>query len=190
MAQHSSRPTRPLWRTLVDASVFAAALLLVATILEYFNVLSLTPGKFKAIDGDSLRRGTQEIRLFGIDAPELDQTCNDGQGRPYPCGKQAAKALAELVSGRTLDCEGRDTDRYGRIVAVCDAGDIQINREMVRLGWAVSYDKYGFAYVLAERDARISQRGIWYGDFEMPQEYRARHRFNKSDMAGLETADD
>jgi endonuclease YncB( thermonuclease family) len=190
VASPSVRRTRPLWRTLVDAAVFAAVLLMVATILDYFNVVSLTPGKFKAVDGDSLRRGSQELRLYGIDAPELDQTCTDGQGRQYPCGREAAKALAELVSSQTLDCERRDTDRYGRIVATCEAGGIQINREMVRLGWAVNYDKYGFAYVLAERDARKSQRGIWYGDFELPQDYRARHRINKSDMAGLETADD
>jgi len=33
------------------------------------------------IDGDSLRTGSEEIRLVGIDAPELRQTCRDGQGR-------------------------------------------------------------------------------------------------------------
>jgi len=29
---------------------------------------------------DSLRTGSEEIRPVGIDAPELRQTCRDGQG--------------------------------------------------------------------------------------------------------------
>jgi hypothetical protein len=35
---------------------------------------------FHIIDGDSLRTGSEEIRPVGIDAPELRQTCRDGQG--------------------------------------------------------------------------------------------------------------
>jgi endonuclease YncB( thermonuclease family) len=184
MASISRR--RPLWRTLVDATVFAAVLAGVALSLEYFGFTTLTPGRFKAIDGDSLRRGTLDVRLYGIDAPELNQKCNDGQGTSYPCGREALRALSELVTGQDISCRSRDVDRYGRTVAVCDAGGLEINLEMVRRGWAVAYQRHGFAYVLAERDARKSQRGMWYGDFEMPDEYRARHRVNKGDVAGLE----
>ena len=34
----------------------------------------------KVSDGDSLRSGTLRIRLFGIDAPELNQECKDQNG--------------------------------------------------------------------------------------------------------------
>ena len=32
-----------------------------------------------------------------------------------------------------------ETDRYGRFVATCSAGETDINREMVRLGWALAW---------------------------------------------------
>src|SRR5262245_59324026 len=46
------------------------------------------------IDGDSLRTGSEEIRLVGIDAPELRQTCRDGQDREWSCGRAAKARLA------------------------------------------------------------------------------------------------
>ncbi len=184
------RRTRPFWRTMIDAFVFAAALWMVALILDFFGVTAIVPGHYYAVDGDSLRRGSLDVRLYGIDAPELHQTCNDGQGQEYNCGQNAKDALTELVRGKTVNCRGHNLDKYGRTLATCRADGIDINTEMVRLGWAIAYADHGFAYVLAERDARKNQRGIWWGDFEQPRDYRASHRVNKSDIAGLEQLDD
>jgi len=39
----------------------------------------------RVVDGDGLKIGNQSIRLWGIDAPELDQTC-ELDGRTVPCG--------------------------------------------------------------------------------------------------------
>jgi endonuclease YncB( thermonuclease family) len=174
-------------------SAILVALLVLASgyALEYFGVTALAPGKYVAIDGDSLRTGTRSLRLYGIDAPELNQTCNDGQGTEYPCGKEAARALRELVSGKKLDCRARDHDRYKRLVVICNDGELEINREMVRLGWAIAYDRHSYAYVLAERDARKNQRGMWYGDFQDPADYRAQRRINKGEiLASAEDEDD
>jgi endonuclease YncB( thermonuclease family) len=52
----------------------------------------------QVIDGDSLRNGNEQIRLVGIDAPELRQTCRDLQGREWSCGRAAKARLAELVA--------------------------------------------------------------------------------------------
>ena len=52
----------------------------------------------QVIDGDSLRNGSEQIRLVGIDAPELRQTCRDAQGREWSCGRAAKARLAELVA--------------------------------------------------------------------------------------------
>ncbi len=41
-------------------------------------------------DGDSLTIGVTRIRLFGIDAPELNQVCQRG-GRAWSCGQAAAE---------------------------------------------------------------------------------------------------
>ena len=42
---------------------------------------------FKVKDGDSFYLGDDEIRLWGIDAPEFFQKCDDGAGAEYPCGR-------------------------------------------------------------------------------------------------------
>jgi endonuclease YncB( thermonuclease family) len=55
-----------------------------------------------AIDGDSLRHGSQSIHLHGIDAPEGQQTCGG-----WPAGELAQEALAALVTGRRVECKGK-----------------------------------------------------------------------------------
>ena len=175
MAASRSR-TRPLWRTLVDALTFAMVLVMVSLALDYFEIMDLQPGKVRVIDGDSLRKGDLEIRLFGIDAPEAKQSCNDGRGVAYQCGVEARKSLQQLVAGKELKCKKRDVDRYGRTVAVCEVNGVEINREMVRLGWAIAYDKHSFALCFsrtrcAQEPARHFVRGI-----SEPEDYRERKK--------------
>ena len=38
--------------------------------------------RFQIVDGDTVKFGPQLVRLFGIDAPEKGQTCDDGQWQP------------------------------------------------------------------------------------------------------------
>jgi endonuclease YncB( thermonuclease family) len=73
-------------------------------------------GEVSVIDGDSLRIGDLELRLKGIDAPEMRQTCHRG-GRPYRCGETARQALRAKVAGRALACRIDGRDRYGRALA-------------------------------------------------------------------------
>ena len=149
-------------------------------------------GRFAAIDGDSLRKGEQEYRLHGIDAPELQQTCTGADGKPFACGRAARDHLRGLVKTETLDCDILETDRYGRLVAQCRAGALDINREMVRSGWAIAYRRHGTDYEDAESTARQAGRGIWQGTFETPERWREKHRGNmmRSDMNAGALPDD
>jgi endonuclease YncB( thermonuclease family) len=106
-------------------------------------------GMGRAIDGDSLRVGEREVRLFGIDAPEFRQTCMR-TGKPWPCGKTAADQLAKLVSGQELSCSELGKDKHGRTLARCRVGEIDINRAMVATGHALAYRRYSTEYVSAE----------------------------------------
>ena len=117
----------------------------------------------------------QRVRLFGINSPESAQLCQAGQ-KPYRCGQQAALALADRIGERTVRCQERDKDRYGRVVAVCYVGSEDLDRWMVEQGWAMAFRKYSLDYVDAEDDAREARRGIWQGEFEMPWEWRAARR--------------
>ena len=125
-----------------------------------------------ATDGDLLRVGNQRIRLIGIDAPELTQTCRDARGGTWDCGRAAKARLAELVAGGNVSCTARDTDHYGRTLASCSAGGIDLGRAMVRDGLALATDD---RYWHAQTAARVARRGLWQGDFETPQEWRKRY---------------
>jgi endonuclease YncB( thermonuclease family) len=127
-------------------------------------------GPARVIDGDSLVVAGADIRLSGIDAPEFTQTCLRA-GRSWNCGTEAADALRTMIAGREIVCRPRDRDRYGRTVAVCLAGGLDLGAAMVKSGLAIAYG----AYAADEREARDARRGIWSSTFERPAAWRARH---------------
>lgn len=156
-------------------------IMLVLLVAAYFGLDLQTPtapvtGAYTAVDGDSLRKGGQDVRLHGIDAPELHQTCSRRNGQDYSCGQEAKRTLAGLITGKSIACAARDTDRYGRIVAVCRVDSLEINAEMARLGWAIAYKKHSGNYVREEAEARAARRGLWQGDFEAPDSWRSSNR--------------
>lgn len=133
-------------------------------------------GRATVIDGDTLDvRGTR-IRLHGIDAPESTQLCKYGAGKDYRCGQTAALALSDHIGKRLLTCDPRDTDRYGRVVAVCRADAKDLNAWMVRQGYAMAYRRYAEDYANAELTAKALQHGIWAGTFQEPSEWRREKR--------------
>jgi endonuclease YncB( thermonuclease family) len=132
----------------------------------------LVSGVASVIDGDTLEIHGQRIRLFGIDAPEGGQPCETAHGKRWRCGCDAAMALADLIGQSPVQCEPQDIDRYGRVVAVCYYGDLDIGRQMVSSGWAVTYRRYSRAYVRDEDAARLADRGLWAGVFQVPWDWR------------------
>jgi endonuclease YncB( thermonuclease family) len=176
------RGPRPLYKSVIDGLVFLALLTLVLAGMKHFGWIDLGTGALQVVDGDSLRRGDMDIRLHGIDAPEYRQSCRDKHGSDYPCGKQATNSLRSLVGKQEVSCNSIETDRYGRAVAVCRIGGLEINGEMVRLGWAVAYARHSLSYVRLEAEARRARRGIWAGSFEQPEDYRARQHLVQGNL--------
>ncbi|QEX16838.1 hypothetical protein FRZ44_21330 [Hypericibacter terrae] len=127
------------------------------------------------VDGDTLEIHGTRIRLFGIDAPESRQLC-EAQGQQYRCGQKAAFALADHVGSSPVTCDPRDTDRYGRTVAVCYLGSEDLNAWMVSQGWALAYRHYSTDYVPQEEAAHAAGLGIWAGTFTAPWDWRAQER--------------
>ena len=132
-------------------------------------------GRAKVVDGDSLEIGSDRVRLFGIDAPEGRQDCRRNN-QAWRCGEDAAAKLRSLVAGATLRCTPRDMDEYGRSVSVCKNGNVDINAEMVRAGFALAYRRYSNDYVDEENEARNAKRGLWAGEFTPPWDYRRETR--------------
>jgi endonuclease YncB( thermonuclease family) len=175
-ARWRRRPQRPFYKGVIDGLVFMVFLAMVVVSLQRAGFLVPETGRYAAIDGDSLRKDGSELRLHGIDAPELHQNCSNRMGGDYPCGREAQRALAKLIGQSELKCFIHETDRYGRGVATCNAGDVEVNGEMVRLGWAIAYRHHTSRYTAEEAEARKGERGIWQGNFEDPAQWRENHR--------------
>ncbi|KHJ55116.1 nuclease [Aureimonas altamirensis] len=146
-------------------------------------------GRVTVIDGDTIAvEGTTErIRLYGIDAPEGQQTCETAAGERYLCGSNSAQFLADLIgrNGR-VTCVEDTRDRYGRIVAECSKPDgTVINEAMVRGGWAVHSTRYSNGrYKAAEDHARSNRLGVWAGTFVTPERWRRGHRLPSEPSVG------
>lgn len=131
-------------------------------------VASVHAGQVVVTDGDGLRLGSERVRLWGIDAPELGQACKRA-GVRYDCGAAAKDMLEALTGGGQVECEKIDRDRYGRTVARCFADGLELGAEMVRQGWAVDFERYSKgAYARQQEEARTAGRGLWSGEFAMP----------------------
>ncbi len=148
------------------ALLFAAALFL-------HSPAPAIDGAADVVDGDTLKIGGATIRLQGIDAPEARQNCTDRRGSEWTCGRSATRALAKLAAGANVHCEPVGKDGYGRVLALCRAGAVDINRRLVSDGWAYAFVKYDERYVADEQEARRAGRGIWQGRSEAPWDWRA-----------------
>lgn len=133
-------------------------------------------GTARVIDADTLDVDGQRVRLFGVDAVEKNQICQDGTGKDWPCGRQASEDLDRAIGGRDVRCISHETDRYGRAVADCEIAGMSINYWVVQQGWAVAYTRYSRAYEQVEAEARAKRSGIFAGTFDAPEDWRRRQR--------------
>lgn len=131
-------------------------------------------GRARVVDGDTIEVQGTKVRLFGIDAPEGAQDCIDALGKNYRCGDVATVRLRELVRGRDVLCKGNEHDRYGRLLAVCSAGSVELNETLVREGLAWAFVRYSSVYSAIENEARSARRGIFAGENTPPWDFRAK----------------
>jgi endonuclease YncB( thermonuclease family) len=130
-------------------------------------------GPIRVVDGDTLQIGDVTIRLFGIDAPEADQTCQSDSGDSWPCGVWVTEQVAARFGGQMADCATLEQDRYGRDVARCHVARQDVGRVLVAAGLATAYRAYAWDYDLEEKSAQLARLGIWAGSFQQPAAFRA-----------------
>ena len=131
-------------------------------------------GKPRVIDGDTIEIAGERIRLHGIDAPELKQTCKTHKGEEQLCGVLAKQALEKLIRGQDVVCKSDERGKYDRLIAVCYVGPFNINEQMVTDGWALAYREYSEDYVRAETFAKSRREGMWSSEFVPPWEWRKK----------------
>ena len=118
------------------------------------------------IDGDTFRLETGEtVRLIGIDAPELSQ----------PGGVLSREYLAHLILGKpiTLEKGSEDRDRYHRLLRFVYIGDLCINEEMIRQGYAearyLPENPIRNYYLQLEIQAEAARTGLWSDNVFQPR---------------------
>jgi endonuclease YncB( thermonuclease family) len=152
-------------------SAFTIALLLIAGPALGQEIT----GKGLAIDGDSLMIGEVTIDLFGIDAPELAQTCTTKKGKQQECGSLARQVLDSLIKNVKIKCKTEGTQPDGVQLATCYAGPFNINEQMIAAGWAFVRIDQVPAYARAEKFAKARVDGIWRGTFISPAQWRSEN---------------
>ena len=133
-------------------------------------------GTAVAIDGSHVVVDGRRFKLFGIDAPDVDQTCDDAKVKAYPCGLDARAALAALVAGKQVACRPVGPNQFDEMLARCMAGTVDLARAEIDAGWAIADRTRSLDYADPELAARAAKRGLWQGRFVPPVDWRAGER--------------
>jgi endonuclease YncB( thermonuclease family) len=139
-------------------------------------------GRVNVLDAHTLRfeDGT-EVNINGeMDAPDLGQKGLIG-GALYPCGKEAAAFVEKLIGDRPVTCycdsdDARQLD--AKMLGRADAfiGEMSLEIEMVRNGWAMAHHSGMAAWEVIARD---NKRGLWRGEFVFPEKWRKGARLSQ-----------
>lgn len=124
-------------------------------------------------DGDTINLNGTVYRLWSIDAPESKQSCADG----WPAGFESRRMLEDLLRGKTVACEPRGNDRYGRTIGLCRANGIDVQAAMVHAGMAWAFTRYSSDYVMQERFAVEARLGVHGHPCDKAWDWRAQRRW-------------
>jgi endonuclease YncB( thermonuclease family) len=136
------------------------------------------PGKPDIIDGNTILIAGEPIRLYGIDAPELMQTCERQDGKNWQCGKEAMYALLRFLENHWVTCKDERIDSSGSKSMICFAGPYDVSAKMVQDGWAMVLDQERPDFLLYQQDSVVAKRGIWQGKVMNPWDWR-RSNYSK-----------
>ncbi|EAH8539914.1 thermonuclease family protein [Campylobacter upsaliensis] len=104
-----------------------------------------------------------KIRLYGIDAPELKQAY----------GKEAKEYLSALVLKQEVSLIIENKDKYDRFVGTLFLKGQDINKEMVKNGYAHAYESFSKKYLAEQADAKMFKLGLWQDEKAVkPSEFR------------------
>lgn len=123
------------------------------------------------IDGDTIELSDGKIvRYIGIDTPETRVKQEDGTWlyQPEDYGEAAKEFNRKLVEDKKvrLEYDMVQKDKYNRVLAYVFAGDIFVNAELIKKGYAMLCTippnvKYVDFFIRLQREARENKCGLW-----------------------------
>ena len=125
----------------------------------------------KIVDGDTIVLNGEKIRFYGIDTPELKQTCMNGNEKVF-CGKSAKMLLVKKIDNQTPECIREGKDVYKRTLAECFINEESLSVFLVRSGYAFAYRKYSDKFIKDEEFAKENKLGMWSMKFQYPWNFR------------------
>ena len=156
---------RPMLRCLSLILVFACSLIAQGAAADGRE---LEGAVVKIVDGDTIhvRIGTriEKVRYIGVNTPEVHHPTKGEESG----GREASEVNRQLVAGKDvrLELDVQERDRYGRLLAYVWIGDLMVNAELVKLGYAQVMTvppnvRYQQLFLKLQRDAREAGRGLW-----------------------------
>lgn len=167
---------------------FSISLFIVLILSSSIFGVTLVGEVVEVEDGDTItiyvkNKGYYDIRLLGIDAPEIKKNAKFKQditkvykGNEYnvfvrvppqallDLGHQAKWKLRSLIMGKTVSVEIEGVDRYRRNLGWVWLNGTLVNEYMVRHGLAKPYmlkGRYSFRIRTAEQQAKNDKIGIY-----------------------------
>jgi micrococcal nuclease len=129
---------------------------------------SLDGAVVKVVDGDTIHvqvnGRVEKVRYIGVNTPEVHHPSKGEE----PGGRKAAAVNRQLVTARhvRLELDVQERDRYGRLLAYVWIGDVMVNAELVRRGYAQVMTvppnvRHQSLFLALQREARQAGRGLW-----------------------------
>ena len=134
----------------------------------------------RTVDGDTiyvrLAGRMEKVRYIGVDTPEVHHPTRGEE----PGGRAAAEVNRRLLGREPvrLETDVQLRDRYGRLLAYVwvrrpDGGELMVNAELVRLGYAAVMTvppnvRHAALFRQLAALAREQRRGLWAGILSVP----------------------
>lgn len=129
------------------------------------------------IDGDSIVISKTQIRLFGVDAPEMN----------HPFGQKAKWALVKLCKGQKIRAVVTEIDHFDRTVARCYLPDGRdLSAEMVKLGLAIDWPKYSGG-IYRSLEVHNARKRMWLADARQKGRMHVWEQFDYDQMRKKKT---
>lgn len=119
--------------------------------------VAVDPSTVTVIDGDTVRIGSERVRLDAIDAPETVRSHCEAE---RAAGERATAAMQEIVrNAKRMSIERTGTDRYGRTLAKLYVNGWDVGELLRSAGDALVYEPGRAAH--RERIAHWCGPGDW-----------------------------
>lgn len=150
----------------MSKSVIIGVVMAVGCTMPCANLLATS-----VVDGNTLIYRSVAVHLWGIEAPDKNQTCADG----WPAGKHSVAYLSGLVANHEPVCELKSSSTADPVYGVCKVNGQDLSAAMASAGMAWANTEQSAEYTVAEVDAMSAFAGVHGHHCLKAREWRERN---------------